>query len=98
MFGIGVYFIGIVIYFVFVLLWGIVFVVIWLWFCWCGFEVMFVVLFFVIVVWIVMYVLIMIVLSNYLNYFDLNVIIGGFMLYFVFVVLFVLVVKCSFVL
>ncbi|WP_088504918.1 hypothetical protein [Burkholderia ubonensis] len=93
--GIGAYFIGTAIHFVFALSWGIVFAVIWPWFRRRGFEATFVALFFAIVAWIVMHALIMIASSNHPNYFDPNVIIGGFMSHFVFAVPLALVVKRS---
>ncbi|WP_155623993.1 hypothetical protein [Burkholderia diffusa] len=91
--GIGAYFIGTAIHFAFALSWGIVFAAIWPWFRRRGFEATFVALFFAIVAWIVMHALIMIASSNHPNYFDPNVIIGGFMSHFVFAVPLALVVK-----
>ncbi|WP_396333587.1 hypothetical protein [Burkholderia anthina] len=93
--GVGSYFLGTAIHFAFALSWGIVFAVIWPWFRRRGFEATFVALFFAIVAWIVMHVLIMIASSNHPNYFDPNVIIGGFMSHFVFAVPLALVVKRS---
>ncbi|MEX3672233.1 hypothetical protein [Paraburkholderia phenoliruptrix] len=93
--GIGAYFIGTAIHFAFALSWGIVFAAMWPWFRRRGFEATFVALFFAIVAWIVMHALIMIASRNHPNYFDPNVIIGGFMSHFVFAVPLALVVKRS---
>ncbi|WP_154641510.1 hypothetical protein [Burkholderia cenocepacia] len=93
--GIGAYFIGTAIHFAFALSWGIVFAAIWPWFRRRGFEATFVALFFAIVAWIVMHALIMIASSNHPDYFDPNVIIGGFMSHFVFAVPLALIVKRS---
>lgn len=91
--GIWAYFLGTAIHFVFALSWGVLFAVIWPYFRRRGFEATFVALFYAIVAWIVMHVLIMIASTNHPNYFDPNVIIGGFMSHFVFTVPLALVVK-----
>ncbi|HWT38264.1 MAG TPA: hypothetical protein VN289_18380 [Paraburkholderia sp.] len=91
--GIGAYFLGTAIHFVFALSWGVLFAVIWPYFRRRGYEATFVALFYAIFAWIVMHVLIMIASSNHPNYFDPNVIIGGFMSHFVFTVPLALVVK-----
>ncbi|MDR8729672.1 hypothetical protein [Burkholderia pseudomultivorans] len=93
--GIAAYFIGTAIHFAFAVGWGVVFAAIWPWFRRRGHEATFVALFFAIVAWIVMHALIMIASSNHPNYFDPNVIIGGFMSHFVFAVPLALVVKRS---
>ncbi|AIO30325.1 hypothetical protein DM39_6586 [Burkholderia cenocepacia] len=93
--GIAAYFIGTAIHFAFAVAWGVVFAAIWPWFRRRGYEATFIALFFAIVAWIVMHALIMIASSNHPNYFDPNVIIGGFMSHFVFAVPLALVVKRS---
>lgn len=91
--GIWAYFLGTAIHFVFALSWGVLFAVIWPYFRRRGFEATFVALFYAIVAWIVMHALIMIASTNHPNYFDPNVVIGGFMSHFVFTVPLALVVK-----
>jgi hypothetical protein len=91
--GIWAYFLGTAIHFVFALSWGVLFAVIWPYFRRRGYEATFVALFYAMVAWIVMHVMIMIASTNHPNYFDPNVIIGGFMSHFVFTVPLALVVK-----
>nr|WP_242539008.1 hypothetical protein [Trinickia acidisoli] len=91
--GIWAYLLGTAIHFVFALSWGVLFAVIWPYFRRRGYEATFVALFYAIVAWLVMHTLIMIASSNHPNYFDPNVVIGGFMSHFVFTVPLALVVK-----
>ncbi|RDU95874.1 hypothetical protein [Trinickia dinghuensis] len=91
--GIWAYFLGTAIHFVFALSWGVLFAVIWPYFRRRGYEATFVALFYAIAAWIVMHTLISIASANHPNYFDPNVVIGGFMSHFVFTVPLALVVK-----
>lgn len=91
--GVWSYFLGTAIHFVFALSWGVLFAVIWPHFRRRGYEATFVALFYAMIAWIVMHVMIMIASTSHPNYFDPNVIIGGFMSHFVFTVPLALVVK-----
>ncbi|PTB20187.1 hypothetical protein C9I57_13935 [Trinickia symbiotica] len=91
--GVWAYLLGTAIHFVFALAWGVLFAVIWPYFRRRGYEATFVALFYAIFAWIVMHTLISIASSNHPNYFDPNVVIGGFMSHFVFTVPLALVVK-----
>jgi hypothetical protein len=91
--GVWAYFLGTAIHFVFALSWGVLFAIIWPYFRRRGYEATFVALFYAMIAWIVMHVMIMIASTNHPNYFDPNVIIGGFMSHFVFTVPLALVVK-----
>jgi uncharacterized membrane protein YagU involved in acid resistance len=91
--GIWAYFLGTAIHFVFALSWGVLFAVIWPYFRRRGYEATFVALFYAIFAWLVMHAMIMIASSNHPNYFDPNVIVGGFMSHFVFTIPLALVVK-----
>ncbi|MEX3959450.1 MULTISPECIES: hypothetical protein [Trinickia] len=91
--GVWAYLLGTAIHFVFALAWGVLFAVIWPYFRRRGYEATFVALFYAIFAWIVMHTLISIASSNHPNYFDPNIVIGGFMSHFVFTVPLALVVK-----
>jgi hypothetical protein len=87
------YLLGTGIHFFFALAWGVVFAFIWPFFRRRGIEATLVALFYAVVAWIVMHAAIMVVSSNHPNYFDPNVVIGGFMSHFFFTVSLALVVK-----
>jgi hypothetical protein len=91
--GIWAYFLGTAIHFFFTLVWGILFAAIWPWFRRRGIEATLVALFYAMIAWIVMHVAIMIASDNHPNYYDPNVIIGGFMSHFFFTVPLALTVK-----
>ncbi len=91
--GIWSYMIGTSIHFVFAAAWGILFAMLWPYFRRRGFEATFIALFYAMFAWIVMHVAIMIASTNHPNYYDPNVIIGGFMSHFCFTVPLALVVK-----
>lgn len=91
--GAGAYVLGTAIHVAFALAWGVLFAVIWPFFRRRGFEATLVALFYAVVAWIVMHAAIMIVSSNHPNYFDPNVIIGGFMSHLFFTVPLALIVK-----
>src|SRR5690349_21602060 len=91
--GIWAYFLGTAIHFFFTLVWGILFAAIWPWFRRRGIEATLVALFYAMIAWIVMHVAIMIASDNHPNYYDPNVIIGGFMSHFFFTVPLALIVK-----
>ncbi|MFD1554768.1 hypothetical protein ACFSHT_03865 [Paraburkholderia silviterrae] len=91
--GIWAYLLGTAIHFVFALSWGVLFAAIWPYFRRRGYEATFIALFYAMFAWIVMHTLIMIASANHPNYFDPNVVIGGFMSHFVFTVPLALVVK-----
>src|SRR3954463_9609011 len=77
---------GTFIHFFFAVLWGVLFAYIWPYFRRRGFEATFVALPYAMVAWIVMHVAIMVASDNHPNYYDPNVIIGGFMSHFFFAV------------
>jgi hypothetical protein len=85
--------VGTAIHFLFACAWGVAFAFIWPFFRRRGFEATFVALFYAAFAWIVMHAAIMIVSSNHPNYFDPNVIIGGFMSHLFFTTPLALVVK-----
>ena len=91
--GPAAYLLGTAIHFAFVFAWGVLFAALWPFFQRRGYEATLVALFFAIVVWIVMHAAIMLVSSNHPNYFDPNVIIGGFMSHFFYAVPLALIVK-----
>lgn len=91
--GAGAYVLGTIIHLVFALGWGVLFAFIWPYFRRRGFEATFVALFYAVAAWIVMHVAIMIASANHPNYFDPNVIVGGFMSHFFYAVPLALVVK-----
>jgi hypothetical protein len=91
--GAVAYAVGTSIHFFFALAWGVLFAFIWPFFSRRGAEATLVALFYAAVLWVVMHVAINVVSSNHPNYYDPNVIIGGFMSHFFFTVLLALIVK-----
>jgi len=91
--GAAAYVVGTGIHFTFAFAWGVLFALLWPVFRRRGYEATLVALFYAAVAWIVMHVAIMVVSSNHPNYYDPNVIIGGFMSHFFFTVPLALVVK-----
>jgi len=91
--GIWAYLLGTAIHFVFAIAWGVLFAVIWPYFRRRGYEATFVALFYAILAWVAMHAAIMITSDNHPNYYDPNVIIGGFMSHFCFTVPLALTVK-----
>jgi hypothetical protein len=85
--------VGTFIHFLFAVLWGVLFAYIWPYFKRRGYEATFVALPFAMVAWIVMHIAIMIASDNHPNYYDPNVVIGGFMSHFFFAVPLALYVK-----
>jgi hypothetical protein len=85
--------VGTFIHFFFALVWGVLFACIWPYFRRRGFEATFVALPYAMFAWIVMHVAIMVASDNHPNYYDPNVIIGGFMSHFFFAVPMALYVK-----
>jgi len=91
--GPAAYVIGTGIHFVFAIAWGVLFAFMWPFFRRHGFEATLVALFYAALAWIVMHIAIAAVSSNHPNYFDPNVIIGGFMSHLFFTVPLALIVK-----
>jgi hypothetical protein len=91
--GAGAYVIGTGIHFVFAIAWGVLFALIWPSFRRRGIEATLVALFYAVLAWIVMHVAIALASSNHPDYFDPNVVIGGFMSHLFFTVPLALVVK-----
>jgi len=91
--GLLAYVVGTVIHFFFAVVWGVLFAGIWPYFRRRGYEATFVALPFAMIAWIVMHVAIMVASDNHPNYYDPNVIIGGFMSHFFFAVPMALYVK-----
>ena len=91
--GAAAYVVGTGVHFVFAFAWGVSFAFLWPIFRRRGYEATLVALFYAVVAWIVMHAAIMVISSNHPNYFDPNVIIGGFMSHFFFTVPLALVVK-----
>lgn len=91
--GIGAYFLGTAIHFVFAIAWGVLFALAWPYFRRRGYEATFIALFYAIIAWIAMHVAISIASDNHPNYYDPAVVIGGFMSHFVFTVPLALTVK-----
>jgi hypothetical protein len=91
--GAMAYVLGTGIHFVFAMAWGVLFAFIWPFFRRLGFEATLVALFYAVLAWIVMHVAIAVVSSNHPNYYDPNVIIGGFMSHFFFTVPLALIVN-----
>ena len=85
--------VGTFIHFLFAVVWGVLFACIWPYFRRRGFEATFVALPYAMIAWIVMHVAIMVASDNHPNYYDPNVIIGGFMSHFFFAVPMALYVK-----
>ena len=73
--------------------WGVLFAYIWPYFRRRGFEATFMALPYAMIAWIVMHLAIMVASDNHPNYYDPNVIIGGFMSHFCFAVPMALYVK-----
>ena len=84
---------GTFIHFFFAVVWGVLFACIWPYFRRRGFEATLVALPYAMIAWIVMHVAIMVASDNHPNYYDPNVIIGGFMSHFCFAVPMALYVK-----
>jgi hypothetical protein len=84
---------GTFIHFLFAVFWGVLFACIWPYFRRRGFEATLVALPYAMVAWIVMHAAIMVASDNHPNYYDPNVIIGGFMSHFFFAVPMALYVK-----
>jgi len=78
--------VGTFIHFFFAVAWGVLFASIWPYFRRRGFEATFVALPYAMIAWIVMHLAIMVASDNHPNYYDPNVIIGGFMSHFFFAV------------
>ena len=91
--GVAAYILGTGIHVFSALAWGVLFAFIWPFFRRRGFEATLVALFYAVVAWIVMHAAIMVVSSNHPNYYDPNVIIGGFMSHLFFTVPLALIVK-----
>ncbi|WP_158818903.1 hypothetical protein [Methylocapsa sp. S129] len=91
--GPAAYVLGTAIHVVFACAWGVLFAFLWPFFRRRGFEATLVALFYAMAAWIVMHLAIMTVSSNHPNYYDPNVIIGGFMSHFFFTVPLALIVK-----
>jgi hypothetical protein len=85
--------VGTFIHFIFAMVWGVLFACIWPYFRRRGFEATFVALPYAMIAWIVMHLAIMVASNNHPNYYDPNVIIGGFMSHFFFAVPMALYVK-----
>jgi len=91
--GAGSYVLGTGIHFAFAIAWGVLFALIWPSFRRRGVEATLVALFYAVLAWVVMHVAIAIASSNHPDYFDPNVVIGGFMSHLFFTVPLALVVK-----
>lgn len=87
------YVLGIGIHFLFALLWGVLFALIWPYFRKRGYEATFIALFYAVIAWIAMHLAIVVVSDSHPNYTDPNVVIGGFMSHIFFTVPLALVVK-----
>jgi hypothetical protein len=85
--------IGTVIHFFFAVAWGVLFAYIWPYFRRRGLEATFVALPYAMIAWIAMHIAIMVASDSHPNYYDPNVIIGGFMSHFFFAVPLALYVK-----
>ena len=84
--GLLAYFLGTIIHFLFAVVWGVIFAWIWPYFKRRGFEATLVALPYAMIAWIVMHAAIMVASDNHPNYYDPNVVIGGFMSHFCFAV------------
>jgi hypothetical protein len=91
--GAAAYVLGTGIHFFFVLVWGVLFAFIWPSLHRRGYEATLVALFYAVIIWIVMHAAIMVVTNDHPNYFDPNVVIGGFMSHFFYAVPLALYVK-----
>ena len=87
------YVVGTFIHFLFAVIWGVLFAYIWPYFRRRGYEATLVALPYAMIAWIVMHLAIMVASDNHPNYYDPNVIIGGFMSHFFFAVPMALYVK-----
>jgi hypothetical protein len=85
--------VGTFIHFLFAVVWGVLFASIWPYFRRHGFEATLVALPYAMIAWIVMHAAIMVASDNHPNYYDPNVVIGGFMSHFFFAVPLALYVK-----
>ena len=77
--GAGAYVLGTGIHFFFCLVWGALFALIWPGLHRRGYEAALVAMFYAVFIWIVMHAAIMVATNDHPNYFDPNVVIGGFM-------------------
>ena len=91
--GFGSYVLGTIIHVVFAMAWGVLFAFIWPSLSRRGIEATLAALFYAVIAWIVMHVGISIISSNHPDYFDPNVIVGGFMSHVFFTVPLALIVK-----
>jgi hypothetical protein len=91
--GAGSYVLGTAMHFFFAMAWGVLFAFVWPALRRRGIEATLAALGYAVIAWIVMHIAIMIASSNHPNYFDPNVIIGGFMSHLFFTVPVALVVK-----
>jgi hypothetical protein len=87
------YILGTAIHFLFAVVWGVLFAYIWPYFRRRGYEATLVALPWAMIAWIVMHLAIMVASDSHPNYYDPNVIIGGFMSHFFFAVPMALYVK-----
>jgi len=87
------YVVGTFIHFLFAVIWGVLFAYVWPYFRRRGYEATLVALPYAMIAWIVMHLAIMVASDNHPNYYDPNVIIGGFMSHFFFAVPMALYVK-----
>jgi hypothetical protein len=91
--GAGAYVLGTGIHFFFALAWGALFALIWPSLHRRGFEAALAAMFYAATIWIVMHAAIMVATNDHPNYFDPNVVIGGFMSHFFYAVPLALYVK-----
>ncbi|HWK53381.1 MAG TPA: hypothetical protein VNR18_03355 [Hyphomicrobiales bacterium] len=91
--GVGSYLVGTAIHFVFALGWGVLFALLWPGLRRRGWEATLAALFYAVFAWIVMHAAIMVVSDSHPDYFDPNVVIGGFMSHLFFTVPLALLVK-----
>jgi hypothetical protein len=87
------YVLGTCIHFFFALAWGALFALIWPGLHRRGYEATLVALFYAVIIWIVMHAAIMVATNDHPNYFDPNVVIGGFLSHFFYAVPLALYVK-----
>jgi hypothetical protein len=84
--GAAAYVLGTGIHFFFALAWGALFALFWPSLHRRGYEATLVAMFYAIIIWIVMHAAIMVATNDHPNYFDPNVVIGGFMSHFFYAV------------
>ena len=89
------YLLGTAIHFGFALAWGVLFAYLWPSLHRRGYEATLVALVYAVIIWIVMHAAIMVATSDHPNYFDPNVVIGGFMSHLFYAVPLALFVKHS---